>query len=76
MIIIRNDINPYLNLYYIAGLILDFLKSNRKGDIENIYNYLHSKNNRISINLVYYSLDWLFLINAIKLSEGDFELCD
>lgn len=76
MIIIRNDINPQMNLYYIAGLILDFLKSNNKGDIENIYKHLHIRNNKISINVVYYSLDWLYLINAIKLTEGEFKLCD
>jgi hypothetical protein len=76
MIIIRNDINPQMNLYYVAGLILDFLKSNNRSNIEKIYMHLHLRNNKLSINVIYYSLDWLYLINAIKISEGEFELCE
>lgn len=66
--ILGQDINPQKQIYYLSALIIQEIKNLNKGDeidFFNLYNTLKLKE-EISINLFALSLDWLFLLGAIK----------
>jgi len=74
--IIGNDINPKKQIYYISALILEELKliSTQNFDFFQVYYRIKKKEN-ISINLFSLSLDWLFILGAIKHNHNELEKC-
>lgn len=77
MIIIRNDVKPDSTIYYQGAVFLDILKKNKDSTIN--LDYLISSVNKtfpsLSINQIFYTLDWLYLLDAIILSkEGEIEI--
>lgn len=77
MIIIRNDVKPDSTIYYQGAVLLDILKKHKDSTIN--LEYLISLVNKtfpsLSINQVLYTLDWLYLLDAISLSkEGEIEI--
>lgn len=76
--ILPHDTHPKQSLYYNGALILKELKENdRIGLIEL---YLRVRRNqeivekiekyKMSFNIYLYSLDWLYLIQAVEMREG------
>lgn len=76
MLIIRNDISPKKNLYYLGALIIKFLQSKKSANFEEVLNFLQDKIDNLLINSIYYALDWLYLMNIIELDRGVLKLCD
>lgn len=74
--IINVDRKPSLSLIYIGGCVLRVLKQENKQSIEKIlFEIRKSYIPDVSINFLYYTLDWLFLSNLIKLEEERVCLC-
>ncbi len=70
---------PNKSLYIIGAQIIDLISNNIQPSIGVIL--LHDKYEEnigiISYPYFIYTLDWLFIIDAIKLNEnGDLELCN
>jgi len=75
--IFKKDINPKNSLYFIGGLILEELEKNEKNEIEFLDIYESLKEDKdISLKLFVLAVDWLFLLDALKLNQrGKLEKC-
>ncbi len=74
--IINKDGNPERAIYYFGAMIIDELKKHptRRADFFEIYQVV-KKSHNISLNLFSLTLDWLFILGAIKNNEGYIEKC-
>lgn len=75
--IISKDTNPEKDLYYLGAQIIDILISTdtMEFDYVELFHSLRLKM-KITSNLYVLSLDWLFLLGAIELSnEGNIRKC-
>lgn len=69
--IVNNERDPELSLYYLGGIYLNILEQKKVISIENLFSETQVKlNKKIHIDFLYYALDWLFLLSLIKLKEG------
>ena len=69
--IVNNERDPELSLYYLGGTFLNILEQKKVISIENLFLEVQVKlNKKIHIDFLYYALDWLFLLSLIKLEEG------
>ena len=66
--------NPQRNLYYLGSLVLEILKNYKVIELFNLYEMLN-KEEEINMQLFIFVLDWLFIIGAIKQTNGKIELC-
>lgn len=76
--ILNKNRNPKYSLYYIGAEILNILKTSKITNIFSLYEILN-KNvffNSLSIDYLYYSLDWLYLLKKIKLEKENIVLCN
>lgn len=74
--LLPKDINPENSIYYYGSLVLKRLMSIPHGeeDIINLYHFV--KTNNISITSFSLTLDWLYLVGAVKINdEGKVILC-
>ena len=68
--IINYQRNPRYSLFYVGAKILEFLKQTGYKFIDDIYQELRKLyNDKISIEYFYLSLDWLFLIDKVKIEN-------
>ena len=75
MLVIRNDIKPSLNLYYIGAQILVALQESGPLTIDNILKQLNYSDHNITVNHIYYSCDWLYLLELININEQGEIIC-
>ncbi len=75
--ILGKDTNPKKQIYYISALVLNELKDtdNTEFDFFDIFKSLKLKDNDITINLYSLSLDWLYLLGAIKKDKNRLIKC-
>jgi len=75
--ILGKDTNPKKQIYYISALVLNELKDadNAEFDFFDIFKSLKLKDNDITINLYSLSLDWLYLLGAIKKEKNRLIKC-
>lgn len=69
---------PYKSLYVIGANIIFVLRSYELGFIDplELYEKFKDTNEGISLAYFYFGLDWLYMIDAIELTEsGDVKLC-
>ncbi len=73
--LLPNNIQPELSVYYNGALILKSLKEkNIQSLIELLLNV--KKDNEITLPILVLSLDWLYLLDVIKINEnGEVVLC-
>lgn len=66
--ILGKNTNPKKQIYYISALVIDELRSINKPEFDflDVFNSLKKKEKDITLNLYALSLDWLFLLGAIK----------
>lgn len=62
------EINPKSSIYYNESIILEKLKNKKEIKMMDL-NFLIRKNNDMSISIFLLSLDWLYLIDVIKISD-------
>lgn len=74
--LILTERNPENSLYFLGSEVLKILLDQDDGlFLSEIYQHI-SKNNKVGLNRVILSLDWLYMIGSIKLSEqGKISLC-
>lgn len=75
MIVGRNT-SPNYQVYNIGALILVVFKEKKTKDISviELYELVRTKQN-ISISLFSLGLDWLFILEAVKIDSGNIVLC-
>jgi len=75
--IINMERNPSMSLYYLGSFVIKQLLCKNDQMIEELFS---SVKNELGIDLhidfLYYSLDWLFIISAIKFENGRVCLCE
>lgn len=72
--ILPNPVSPKNTLYYNGAIILRALLETKAYNFEALYQRVN-KETKISYNLFILSLDWLFLLGSIKITNGNIELC-
>jgi hypothetical protein len=73
--LLPDNIHPELCIYYNGSLMLRELKESRAQSIMSLYQKMKTANN-MSIMVFMLNLDWLYLIDAAKVTEnGWVELC-
>ena len=75
--ILGKDINPKKQIYYISAMILKELKhvNSTEFDFFEVYHLVKHKETDLSLNLYSLSLDWLFLMGAIKKEKNRLIKC-
>ena len=75
--ILGKDTNPKKQIYYISALVLNELKNtdNTEFDFFDIFNSLKLIENDITVNLYSLSLDWLYLLGAVKKDKNRLIKC-
>lgn len=75
MIIIDRDSNPKDTVYYISSCILEVISS-KKYNVEDLYETLKERyNDSLDYTIYLLSLDFLFLIDKISISEEGLIQC-
>lgn len=65
------DVLPKYSLYYIGGLILKEMSAKEKYEVSKLFDKM-KVNHDISYKLFILSIDWLFVIGAVKsVQEGE-----
>ena len=73
--LLPDNIQPELSIYYNGGLVLKELKKENKQPIMDLFKRL-SDSDGISFSTFVLCLDWLYLIDAANVNErGIVELC-
>jgi hypothetical protein len=68
------DIEPKLNIYFLGAEIIKLLVKYHSLDIKEIQNKLSQKISvDVSIEYVYLTLDWLFLVSNININKNRIE---
>lgn len=62
-------------MYYIGALIWNLLNESGPQSVGTIFSYIGSINNKITINHIYYSCDWLYLLELITINEQGEIIC-
>lgn len=75
--IVSKDTNPEKDLYYLGARVLEVLASTDTSEVDYVDVFLNLKSEiRITNNLYALSLDWLYLLGAIEISEeGNIRKC-
>ncbi|GHE80140.1 ABC-three component system middle component 6 [Thalassotalea profundi] len=73
--ILNSDSHPQRQLYYLGAKTLEVLSNNGGvADFFDTYSEIKDQEN-ISLMLFVLTLDWLYLLGAIKSEKGTIEIC-
>lgn len=72
--LVNINTNPQRNLYYLGSLVLEALKDYKVIELFDLYEIVNKKE-EINMQLFIFILDWLFIIDTIKQTNGKIELC-
>ena len=75
--IVNKHTNPDRDLYSLGASVINIIASNKANDFGLFETYQElSKNNKVSLQLFLFVLDWLFILGAIRRSHtGSLEKC-
>ena len=74
--IINPERNPTLSLYYLGSIVLKILLENNSMAIEELYRSVQLElDKELHIDFFYYTLDWLYILSAVKIEEDRICLC-
>lgn len=74
--IISKDTSPKRNIYYVGGKVIEAVLGNSSRKMDFLYTFKQiSDKEKISMNLFTLTIDWLYVIGAVKLEKGVIELC-
>lgn len=69
--IINQDREPKYSLFYIGSVILEILEKSKGISIDELYDKVKDRiDKNLHIDFLYYSIDWLYVLSAVKL-EGN-----
>ena len=73
--LLPDSIHPELSIYYNGYIVLKELKKENKQKLVDLYQKV-KKNNNMSFQIFVLSLDWLYLLNVVKIDRnGEVNLC-
>ena len=73
--LLLNDINPEMSIYYCASLLIKEIEIKEGQDIITLYETVKDKY-QISLKVFAYCLDWLYLVEVAKVNKkGGVFLC-
>lgn len=72
--IIDFDSSPDNSIYYTSARLFFHMKQSGC-DFDENFHYFETEINKNQL-LFFYSLDWLALMKKIRISKGEYELCD
>ncbi len=71
MLIINKERNPKYSLYHIGAEVLNLLLNNPYYEINSLYKELNKQyNGTLSADYFHIALDWLFLLDKIRIQEN------
>lgn len=69
--IVNVEREPNRSLYYLGGILLSILEQRKDMPMEEMLIEVQQQmNEKIHVDFIYYTLDWLFLLSLIKIEEG------
>lgn len=75
MILFENE-DPKVSIYYLASIMIDILNEYKELKFDVFYQLLEDKiGYTVSIDDVYYSLDWLYLLDLVDVFDNKVILC-
>lgn len=75
--IINAERDPSISLYYLGSVVLKSLIKEENCALDELYALVQKDlGNDLHIDFFYYTLDWLFILSAIKLEGGSVSLCE
>lgn len=75
--IINLEREPLFSLYYLGGIVLKILHSKNYMQIEDLFKLTKKElNYDLHIDFFYYTMDWLYLLSAVKIKKGMVLLCE
>lgn len=75
MILFENE-DPRVSIYYLSSIIINILNEYKELKFDVLYKLLEdSVGYTVSIDDVYYSLDWLYLLDLVDVSDDKVILC-
>ena len=73
--LLPDNIHPELSIYYNGYIVLKELKKENKQKLVDLYQKVKKINN-MSFQIFVLSLDWLYLLNVVKIDRnGEVNLC-
>lgn len=73
--LLPDNIQPELTVYYNGSLVLEELRHNNAQSIMQLFLKIKEKTD-MSFSMFLLCLDWLYLINVARINEkGDIEIC-
>jgi len=73
--IVPDNIHPEQTIYFNGAFVLEIIQENRVMDILDLYRQA-TAGHEMSMPVFVLCLDWLFILNLVKLNEhGKVELC-
>ena len=74
--IINLERKPTVSLYYLGSIILQILRNNNNEPIDDLFLLTEELlGEDLHIDFYYYTLDWLYILSLIKLTDGRVSLC-
>ena len=69
--IVNVEREPNRSLYYLGGILLSILEQRKVMPMEEMLIKVQQQmDEKIHVDFIYYTLDWLFLLSLIKIEEG------
>lgn len=74
--IINLERSPDYSLYYIGGIVVEYLKKHGQTPVEQLYVEVKANiGEKMHIDFLYYALDWLYLLSLIETDKNKVILC-
>ncbi|MFT4451335.1 ABC-three component system middle component 6 [Parvimonas sp. G1425] len=64
--------HPDFSLYSLGGILLEILEQVKVIPIEKLLEEVQQRvKKRVHVDFIYYALDWLYLLELVKIEEGE-----
>lgn len=75
--IVNLERSPEYSLYYVGGIVIEYLRKHGKSQIEQLYAEIKSHiNENVHVDFLYYALDWLYLLSLVEMEKNTVMLCE
>lgn len=69
--ILNSQRQPDFSLYYLGGMLLEILEKQKILSIEELLEESQQRiEKKVHVDFIYYALDWLYLLDLVKIEEG------
>ena len=69
--ILNSQRQPDFSLYYLGGILLEILEQKKILSFEELLEESQQRiEKKVHVDFIYYALDWLYLLELVKIEEG------